>query len=124
MVSPDLLGRLEIKISHSNSDGSELMAATDSEVAIMTPPEHIATPRVIIKGPRGMLIVSQRSLRDQQPPPFICALQEPCFPLGCDIFNISILCSIWQKFHYCSSRCRENANLCVGETCFCPSDTG
>lgn len=44
---------------------------------------------------------------------FICKFQELWFPPGCDIFNISILYSIWWKFHYCDSRCGENANHCV-----------
>lgn len=100
--------------SHNGSNRSVLTAAIDSMVAIRTPPEYTATSRVTIRGQRETLTRPHSGSPVTSSPPSICTFQEPCFPPGCDIFNISVLHSIWWKFHYCSSRCRENANHCVG----------
>lgn len=114
-MATELLGRFGIKLSHNSSNGSVLTAATDSMVAVRTVPEYTATSRVLlIRGQRETFTQTHSGSSVSSSPPFICTFQEPRFPPGCDIFNISILRSIWWKFHYCSSRCRENANHCVG----------
>lgn len=59
-MASDLLGRFGIKISHSGSNRSVLIAAIDSMVAIGTPPEYTATSRVTIRGQRDMLTCPHR----------------------------------------------------------------
>lgn len=75
MASSDLLGRLGIKITHSNPNGSEPMAVTDSMGTITTPLEYTATPRAIFRGPEraGAREKCLRSLTE--------GAQEPAAPL-------------------------------------------